>query len=245
MSSFQYNILFSTGNFHNQFVQCIHFDKERLLFQKSPKRRQKSFTKRAVKHSLFYVTLKSFFKYYTVASRPILSLIFRYDCNIRNWTKLVTDVTDHKKNVFVRLFRSPHHSISVVVWNMSWKRTLVFSCTVLSVFAQAQRQDLSPADTKEYVSLSERSKDFYVLSQDDFEAIIDFTRPQSLQNLTLLLNVSYSVDVPGIVALKSPPMDQKTILDGSSFALPIHAEAPGIVIVQIGVSTYNSSIPLK
>lgn len=128
---------------------------------------------------------------------------------------------------------------------MSWKRTLVFSCTVLSVFAQAQRQDLSPADTKEYVSLSERSKDFYVLSQDDFEAIIDFTRPQSLQNLTLLLNVSYSVDVPGIVALKSPPMDQKTILDGSSFALPIHAEAPGIVIVQIGVSTYNSSIPLK
>ena len=245
MSSFQYNILFSTGNFHNQFVQCIHFDKERLLFQKSPKRRQKSFTQRAVKHSLFYVTLKSFFKYYTVASRPILSLIFRYDCNIRNWTKLVTDVTDHKKNVFVRLFRSPHHSISVVVWNMSWKRTLVFSCTVLSVFAQAQRQDLSPADTKEYVSLSERSKDFYVLSQDDFEAIIDFTRPQSLQNLTLLLNVSYSVDVPGIVALKSPPMDQKTILDGSSFALPIHAEAPGIVIVQIGVSTYNSSIPLK
>ena len=97
MSSFQYNILFSTGNFHNQFVQCIHFDKERLLFQKSPKRRQKSFTQRAVKHSLFYVTLKSFFKYYTVASRPILSLIFRYDCNIRNWTKLVTDVTDHKK----------------------------------------------------------------------------------------------------------------------------------------------------
>ena len=73
---------------------------------------------------------------------------------------------------------------------MSWKRRLVFfSCTVLSVFADPN-PDPNP-DPKESVSLLERSKDFYVLSQDDFEAIIDLTRPPSLQNLTLVLNISY------------------------------------------------------
>ena len=118
-----------------------------------------------------------------------------------------------------------------------WGRVLVIFLVLPHVLLQDP--------TECCISLSERTKDFNVLSQENFEAIIDFTRPSILQNVTLVLNVSYSVDVPGIVALKSPPMDQKTILDGSSFALQIHAEAPGIVIVQIGVTSYNSSVPLK
>ena len=46
------------------------------------------------------------------------------------------------------------------------------------------------------ITLSERVKDFYVLNGEDFEAIIDVDKTCS--NNTLLFNVSYTLDVPGI-----------------------------------------------
>lgn len=85
-------VIFTT-NLFNAFTLI----KKDYFFRNHRREDKRALLNELWKHSLFYVTLKSFFKYYTVASRPILSLIFRYDCNIRNWTKLVTDVTDHKK----------------------------------------------------------------------------------------------------------------------------------------------------
>ena len=46
------------------------------------------------------------------------------------------------------------------------------------------------------IILSERVKDFYVLNGEDFEAIIDVDK--TFTNNTLLFNVSYTLDVPGI-----------------------------------------------
>ena len=40
-------------------------------------------------------------------------------------------------------------------------------------------------------------------------------------------------------------MEQKLILDGSSFTVPLQAESPGIVIVKVWVSPTNNSVPLK
>ena len=46
------------------------------------------------------------------------------------------------------------------------------------------------------IILTERVKDFYVLNGENFEAVIDVDK--TFNSETLLFNVSYTLDVPGI-----------------------------------------------